>query len=98
MIQRLRRFSIGQTAKVVGVLYLLIGLIALPFIIIASLVSPRHAGWGVGFALALPILYGICGFIFTAIGCAVYNWVAGMVGGIEVQMDGATNAPGARAM
>ena len=52
-----------------------------------SLFSPKGTGFGVGFALALPILYGICGFIFTAIGCALYNWVAGMVGGIEFHVD-----------
>jgi len=91
VVQRLRRFSIGQTAKVLGVLYALMGLIFLPFLLLASLFSPKQAGFGVGFALALPILYGICGFIFTAIGCALYNWVAGMVGGIEVQFDALSN-------
>jgi len=87
VVQQLRRFSIGQTAKVVGVLYALMGLIFLPFLLIVSLVSPKGTGFGVGFALALPILYGVCGFIFTAIGCALYNWVAGMVGGIEFHVD-----------
>jgi len=67
------------------------GLIFLPFFLLASLFSPKQAGFGVGVALALPILYGVCGFIFTAIGCALYNWVAGMVGGIEVQLDAPTN-------
>jgi hypothetical protein len=90
VVQQLRRFSIGQTAKVVGVLYALMGLIVLPFFLVASLLSHR-AAFGVGFALALPIIYGVCGLIFTAIGCALYNWVAGMVGGIEVQLDTPTN-------
>ncbi len=35
MAHRLSRFSIGQTAKVLGVLYLLMGLIFLPFFFIA---------------------------------------------------------------
>ena len=87
MVQRLNRFSIAQTAKVLGVLYALMGLIFLPFFLIASLFSPDQAGFGVGFAILLPILYGVAGFVFTAIGCALYNWVAGMVGGIEVQLD-----------
>lgn len=52
--------------------------------------APKQSGYGAGFALALPILYGICGFIFTAIGCAIYNLVAGWVGGVEVELD-ATN-------
>ena len=96
MVQRLRRFSIAQTAKVLGVLYGLMGLIFLPFFLIAALFSPNKAGFGVGFAILLPILYGLCGFIFTAIGCALYNWVAGMVGGIEIQLDTTTTLrPGA---
>jgi hypothetical protein len=91
VVQRLMRFSIGQTAKVVGVLYGLLGLVFLPFFLLASLLSPKQTGFGAGFALALPIIYGLCGFIFTAIGCALYNWVAGMVGGIEVQLDAPTD-------
>jgi hypothetical protein len=87
MVQRLSRFSIGQTAKVLGLLYGLMGLIFLPFFLLATMFSPNGAGFGVGFALALPILYGLAGFIFTAIGCALYNWVARKVGGIELSMD-----------
>ena len=87
MVQRLSRFTIGQTAKVLGLLYGLMGLIFLPFILIAAMVSPNENGFGVGVALALPILYGVFGFVFTAIGCALYTWVAGKVGGIEVSLD-----------
>jgi hypothetical protein len=28
------------------------------------------------------------GFISTALGCAIYNFVAGFVGGIEVELEG----------
>jgi hypothetical protein len=90
VVQRLRRFSIAQTAKVLGVLYGLMGLVFLPFFLLAALISPEKTGFGLGFAILLPILYGVCGFIFTAIGCALYNLVAGMVGGIEVQLDTST--------
>ncbi|HEX9216556.1 MAG: hypothetical protein DMD65_12990 [Gemmatimonadetes bacterium] len=87
MAHRLSRFSIGQTAKVLGVLYLLMGLIFLPFFFIAAALSPKQTGFGVGFALVLPVLYGIIGFVCTAIGCALYNFVARLVGGIEIQLD-----------
>ena len=40
--------------------------------------------------MALPIIYGVAGFIFTAIGCVIYNVVASRVGGIEIQMDETT--------
>jgi hypothetical protein len=84
--QQIRRFGVGQTAKVVAVLYALMGVVVLPIFLVASMISPRQAGFGAGFALALPILYGVLGFVFTAIGCAIYNFVAGLVGGIEVEL------------
>ena len=84
---QIRRFGVGQTAKVVGVLYTLVGVALVPFILIAAMYSPNKAGLGPGVALALPIIYGAAGFIFTAIGCALYNFVAGLVGGIEVELD-----------
>jgi hypothetical protein len=90
--QQIRRFGIGQTAKVVGVLYALMGLVLLPIFLVVAALSPNEAGFGAGFTLALPILYGVFGFIFTAIGCAVYNLVAGWVGGIEVELD--ASSPG----
>jgi hypothetical protein len=86
MPQQIRRFGVGQTAKVIGLLYALMGLIFVPVVLIASMYSPNNPGFGPGFALALPVMYGAIGFIFTAIGCAVYNVVAGFVGGIEVEL------------
>lgn len=92
MAQQIRRFGIGQTAKVVAVLYALMGLVFVPIFWIAAMFAPKESGFGAGFALAMPIVYGVLGFIFTAIGCAVYNFVAGLVGGIEVELD-TTQAP-----
>lgn len=86
---QIRRFGVGQTAKVIGVLYALMGLIFVPFLLIVSMYSPSKPGIGPGFALLLPIIYGVLGFIFTALGCVIYNFVAGLVGGVEVELDGA---------
>ena len=87
MVQRLSRFSVGQTAKVLGILYGIMGLIALPIFLLIGMFSPAEEAPSVAFALVIPILYGVLGFVFTAIGCLVYNWVAGKVGGIEVTLD-----------
>jgi hypothetical protein len=87
MVHRLSRFSVGQTAKVLGTLYGLMGLILLPFFLIPATLSPEESSFGLGLALALPVLYGVFGFVFTAIGCALYNWIAGKVGGIEISLD-----------
>jgi hypothetical protein len=86
MAQQIRRFGVGQTAKVIGVLYALMGLVVVPIFLIASMYSPNKPAFGAGFALLIPILYGVLGFIFTAIACAIYNLVAGLVGGIEVEL------------
>ena len=87
MPQQIRRFGVGQTAKVVAVLYALMGLVFVPFILLVGMFSPKETGVGMGLAIAMPILYGVCGFIFTAIGCALYNLVAGWVGGVEVELE-----------
>ena len=73
------------------------GLIALPIFLLIAMFSPAEDAPSVGFALVIPIFYGILGFVFTAIGCAVYNWVAGKVGGIELSLDTAVEVPAARA-
>ncbi len=90
MAQRIRRFGVGQTAKVFGILYAIMGLIFVPiFALVAAFAPQKEAvGFGFGFAIALPVMYGVMGFISAAIGCAIYNAVAGWVGGIEVEIGG----------
>jgi hypothetical protein len=88
MTQQIRRFGVLQTAKVVGVLYALLGLVFVPVLLFMSMVAPKQGGMGPGLALAMPILYGVLGFVFAALSCAIYNFVAGLVGGIEVELGG----------
>lgn len=88
MTQQIRRFGVLQTAKVVGALYALLGLVFVPIFLLISMVSPRQEAIGAGLALSMPILYGVLGFVFAAISCAIYNFVAGLVGGIEVELGG----------
>jgi len=92
MRKRIRRVSVFQTAKVSAVLYGLMGLLVVPFLFLATLVSPGEAnlfGLGAGLvgALMVPVIYAVFGFIFTAIGCAIYNAVAGVMGGIEFEVE-----------
>lgn len=87
MRQQIRKFGVGQTAKVAGVLYALMGLVFIPVFLVMSAFAPKETGVGAGFAFVVPILYGVCGFIGTAIACALYNFVAKLVGGIEVEID-----------
>lgn len=42
---------------------------------------------GIAALIFLPIMYGVIGFIAGAIGGALYNLVAGVVGGIEIDVE-----------
>jgi hypothetical protein len=92
-----KRIGPGSAFKVGLALYGFLGLI---FGVIFGLVSmlggavaaPAQAGvfrmfFGVGAIIALPLIYGIFGGIIAAITAAVYNLVAGVVGGLEVDIN-----------
>jgi hypothetical protein len=42
--------------------------------------------FGVGAIIILPIFYGVIGVITGAIGGLIYNFVAGVAGGIELEL------------
>lgn len=90
-----RRVAPISAARIAGVLYAIFGFIAGCFISLFSLVgsafAPKEAGlpgmlFGVGAIILLPIVYGLLGFIFSLIGAALYNLIAGWVGGIEIDV------------
>jgi hypothetical protein len=84
--QRLRRFSIHQTALTVAALYFLLSIIIVPFVYFASRMSATPGFSGV-LAIFIPVLYAVFGYVFTAIGCWIYNLIAGWSGGIEVELE-----------
>lgn len=86
-------------AKVEGLIGVVIGLIAgLVFFLVGSALqtvlqsaevdgaSGLMAGGAIGI-IALPIMYGIFGFIGGAIGALLYNLIAGWIGGIEIELE-----------
>jgi hypothetical protein len=83
-------------AKIAGTLYAIMGLlIGCIFSLIAMAggfggESSRIAGLGaivgVGSIIILPIFYGAIGFVATLIGAWIYNGLAGLVGGIELDV------------
>lgn len=89
---RIRRIAPVQAAKIAAVLYGLLALLFVPFLLLFSSLSPTAAsspwaGMGIGFAIALPLIYAAFGFVGTLIAAAIYNAVAGWVGGIEVDVE-----------
>lgn len=85
MAQRIRRFSPGQTTKVMGVTYALTGLVYLPFYVIMAIINP-DGNW-LELAIMFWIFMSVFGTVLVAISCVLYNVVAGWVGGIEIELE-----------
>jgi len=49
--------------------------------------------FGAGAIIVFPIFYGLMGFISGLIGAAIYNFFAGWVGGIVVDLDHEATRP-----
>ncbi|HEY6299887.1 MAG TPA: hypothetical protein VIW95_09615 [Candidatus Binatus sp.] len=87
-MHEIKSFRIFQTAKVIAVLYLIFGFVegAILTIVFAHRPHP-HPLLGILLSLiGLPILFGVVGFIFLAIGCWLYNIVAARIGGIAFEL------------
>jgi hypothetical protein len=94
--RRIRRFAPLQLGKVLAILYGIMGLIFSAFFLAMSLfgsllpAQQQRAGmlaFGVGFALFMPVMYAVMGFVTGVIGAGAYNLVARWVGGIEVDVE-----------
>jgi len=89
----IKRVGPVSCAKVSGFLYALIGLIVGAIFSLAAMAgafasdTEGAAGLGaiigVGAVIAFPIFYGLMGFVATLIGAWLYNLAAGLVGGVE---------------
>jgi hypothetical protein len=81
-------------AKITGILYALLGVCFGALFSLMGLAGVFQrtgapgAGllFGAGAIVILPIFYGGLGFVFSLIGAALYNLVAGWVGGIELDI------------
>jgi hypothetical protein len=89
--------SVGvlSVAKIMGLVYGCLGLIFIPFFLLMGLVGTMagvkegaiSGAIGIVFAIFMPVLYGIMGFVMGAIGALLYNLFAKWIGGIEVQVE-----------
>jgi len=88
-MRQIRRFGILQTAKVVGVLYFIIGLLISIPVGLLSLAAgqPGEGPAPVLMILLFPLLYGVAGFVAVAAACWLYNIVAGRLGGIAIEFN-----------
>ena len=82
-------------AKIMGLIYGCLGLIFTPVFLLLGLLgslvgqqkTPFAGVFGMVFALLMPVMYGLMGFITGAIGGLLYNLFAKLVGGFEVELD-----------
>ena len=86
IIKRIDPFSAG---KVAGVAYAFLGLLVALFVaLLGSAIGGGVMGnFGMAALIVFPILYGVIGFIATALGAAIYNLVAGWVGGVRIDTE-----------
>jgi hypothetical protein len=106
---RIRRFGIIRTANMAAFMYVvIIAVIFIPIALlvaaaggnfgntpgISNPVGGNAAGIAVIFIGVLAaVFYGIVGWIVTAIACALYNFAAGVIGGIEIQLEAVQPPP-----
>jgi hypothetical protein len=83
MKKRVAKISIGQTSKVIAIVYAILaspislwGLVRLFSTASSSEVSP---GW----LIVSPFIYGACSYVLAVVTCLIYNLVARIVGGVE---------------
>ena len=85
MKYQLKKISPFQTSKVSAVIYLPFSLIY-TFFGILMLRDPATLGVGFIFVLA-PLWIAIITFVFTFLGCLIYNFFASLIGGIEFELE-----------
>jgi hypothetical protein len=92
----IKRVGPVSCAKVVAALYMIVGVAIGALISLGSMAggmaseAPWMAGLGAAIGIAaivvLPLVYGALGFVATLIGAWLYNIAAGIVGGIEIDV------------
>ena len=102
----LKRIGPLSLAKISGILYAILGLVAGFFFaamaFIGAAIGSNFDGGrgafpgiliGVVAIFAAPILYGLMGFLTGLVTAAIYNLLAGMIGGVEMEFEEKSATP-----
>jgi len=93
---RLKRIGVLKAAIMGGIGYALLSLLLVPFFLFFMMFAPGPSGlhdmpgeFAMSGALVflLPLIYGVMGFIGTALAAAVFNLISLMVGGLDIELD-----------
>jgi hypothetical protein len=79
---QITRFSVHQTAKVIGLAYFRVTLVFIPLFLTFVFSESGSMKW---FFLFAPLIYGVMAYLFSAFACVIYNLLARRVGGIEFE-------------
>jgi hypothetical protein len=89
MKKQLTYVSPLRAGIIFGILYGLLSLIVLPFFLLAAIFGSKGSSaigaLGMLFAIMLPVIYAVLGFIGGLIAAALYNVVAKWTGGFEFE-------------
>ncbi len=87
MDYRIKRFGVASTALTVAMIYFVLGLVIAPLIYMVSANAPSNQKLpGLVFVLG-PFFYAVFGYVFAAIGCFLYNIIAGWTGGVALTLE-----------
>jgi hypothetical protein len=97
---KLKNIAPLQAGKMLGAFYGLLSLVFVPFVLVAMAIGgmaahntgnttpmPFMFGMGIGFAIFLPVMYAILGFVFGALGAWIYNLLAKWIGGLDLEFE-----------
>ena len=90
-MQKVKRIGVLSLAKILGLLYAILGLIIgalLSLFSVTGFVGAADVGlfFGTASIIIFPILYGVMGFVGGLITAFFYNFIAGKIGGLEVEI------------
>jgi len=92
----LKRVGVLSAGKIFGAMYLVLGLFVGGIVSLVALAGASLGGGrealpgilgGVAAIILLPIFYGVLGFFVGIIGSALYNVLAKLLGGIELEFE-----------
>jgi hypothetical protein len=92
-LRRVLRFPVLHNSLFMAAFYFLFSIPIALFVGVAGILNPDASKYPFpmgAFAFAIPLLYGILGFVFSALGLFVYNGITRMLGakgGIQVEVE-----------
>lgn len=79
-------------AAILAAFGLLVGIPFALFSLVGAGLAPEASSWmgpafGIGAIVLLPVFYGVMGLVIGAVSAVLYNFFAGVVGGLSVDVE-----------